>query len=638
MAAAAAETRKLQSSPICTVSLARCGFSLSCAVATTSGHQVAVEEIEFDQASSRDVERGLEHDWESRNSTCLVFPPQLPRAAGVHGAFKNDCSDDRHCRFSESPRPQRCMQVPREWQGQPQPVPMSKENHRGVDSDFNGKIGRPCTASGSEMGCDSETDTMSALSEMRVRSRADHSEVHDNIGESQREQATRQRHCRLERVQGLLRAGRAFEARRQLTKLESDLSTVSDGAASLSLPSDDEERLRRLCACIDQSQQPDIQKGFSCHTASDGVSANGLSFAYRLDAQEMTLVSTCKYAGHSSLRALAAFCEVDLCSGFKPNVTKACVLSEAHPAEGLWRVHQKGMMSGRKEDNIVHTSVVDALDEVDGSIWVYVGAPFLEGRQDFCGVMLPVPDIGTERITHGGTLCRITPLERPEASISSSSTPTAGFELTMIIRSRVPKATAAMPSFLLRVLIGKGAQKSVEMFRTHLRNCQDLDVRLSDGPRAELYEQIRRHLAGEKEIRMVSALTRPKQQQLQQQQQQQLQEQQQEEIQLTQQQLQEQETVDDDKQLETDMDTVRSSHLPTSEQRLVRGWLEAAVETPAQKRSSVKSSDCSSGEHSPTCLETVTTYDSATEFTFAEIAIVAHAKARPVSRRRRHFQ
>lgn len=278
-------------------------------------------------------------------------------------------------------------------------------------------------------------------------------------------------------------AGRMIEAHRQLYHLEMSGMSPEEFIDAQSL-----DQIR----CVGdhyQSSTSVLQMESSGGWIKEKLSAD-VEFGYRIANGEIHLVSSTDCENYDILKALAALCEVDLCKGYKPNVSRAESVGDARRGiESIWRIYQRGMMSGKLEDNIAQVSVVDALDENLGALWVSVRAPQHQGISELSGVRIPAPQTGMNRCYYGTSTFCLTPKD-----IWSGR---QGFRMTMAVCGPAPRATLVMPTFALKALMRKGAKDMVGSFLEHLETCTELEQRIHTSPRKHFYSMVTRRLTRE---------------------------------------------------------------------------------------------------------------------------------------------
>jgi hypothetical protein len=267
-------------------------------------------------------------------------------------------------------------------------------------------------------------------------------------------------------------AGRILDACKQLSRLEQAGLALEEFFSPPML-----EHVRRVESCFEASMD------LLCSDADSSWKAEkldeGTEFRYKLSDGEVHLVSTAMYNDVDILRAFAAVCEVDLCKGYKPNVTSVEPLVDQCTVDSIWRIFQRGMISGRREDNIVQVSAVDALDEPLRSLWVSIYAPWHQGVTELRGVPIPPPQAGATRHLGRSTVC-LTP-----------NGDGSGFQMKMALSAPAPRAVNMMPSFALKAFMRKCAKETVFSFSKHINYCTELDQRVSN---SDWYASVREHV------------------------------------------------------------------------------------------------------------------------------------------------
>lgn len=282
-----------------------------------------------------------------------------------------------------------------------------------------------------------------------------------------------------EAIEAAMNSGRIAEALRTLARLE-----AMDPEGASKLDSSLVHCIRRVGERYEASM-PALQMDESNGKWIKEQLSDGIEYGYRFYKDECHLVSTVDYEDTEILRALAGMCEVDLCSGYKTNVQSANALDDSNPMESVWQIFQNGMLSGKPEDNIVQVSVVDALEEDLGSLWVSVYAV----NSEACKVTMPPCKKGASRFTVGSS----TACMRPNKSDGSR-----GFRMTMSLCTPAYATVKMMPTFVLKGFMRKGAQDMTSKFQKHINECSELEKRIQDSSRADFYKSIKEHLAGAK--------------------------------------------------------------------------------------------------------------------------------------------
>lgn len=193
------------------------------------------------------------------------------------------------------------------------------------------------------------------------------------------------------------------------------------------------------------------------------------------------MVMNAEFEGCDMLLAVAGLAEVDLSSGYNRSVVAAKNLgSLADMPESLWHVSSKSTITGRMEECIVQVSVVDALAEPAGCIWVLMEVPSLEeGRAEVDGVPIPPPQ---KRQDAGLTAFRLRPLGD------------GAFALQMSVSVPNASAVAMVPAFALKRIARMGVQQGTKAFRKYITINLALPERVSNGPRADFYCHLQHHL------------------------------------------------------------------------------------------------------------------------------------------------
>jgi hypothetical protein len=280
-----------------------------------------------------------------------------------------------------------------------------------------------------------------------------------------------------------MREGRIVDAKRDLACMRAIGFPVEEHVASRTLEQVDRV-VGRFEASLDELYM-DPAKGW----IKDWL-VEGIEFGYHILDGTLSLVSVAEYDGCDILKAFAAICEVDLCHGYKTNVTCATPVDGWHATDSVWRILQYGMMSGGLEDNVVQLSIVDALDEPLGSLWASMYVPsHVSGLH---GMKPPGPQAGAARALAGHSTVCITPV----ATSSSMGSEAQRFRMKMAVSGPVPRAVALMPSILLKAAVRRCAKDMVAAFWKHATECAELDHRISASPRARFYSAIRQHLLG----------------------------------------------------------------------------------------------------------------------------------------------
>lgn len=195
------------------------------------------------------------------------------------------------------------------------------------------------------------------------------------------------------------------------------------------------------------------------------------------------------------MKALAALCEGDLCQSYRPSTLSAELMGERGIMESLWRVRRRSSTSGAIKDGLSEVSVMDALDESSGSLWVVMQTPALGAASEIYGVTTPPEVQSSRRCKDEGTIFRITPLRSRDPSVSH------GFTLSSFTCTRPSAPSLAllssMPSFALRAVIRRRVLELTDAFGQYVQARGSLDERLSTSRWAVFYSEVRRRLEGD---------------------------------------------------------------------------------------------------------------------------------------------
>eukprot|EP00445_Apocalathium_hangoei_P058539 CAMPEP_0204079892 /NCGR_PEP_ID=MMETSP0360-20130528/173090_1 /ASSEMBLY_ACC=CAM_ASM_000342 /TAXON_ID=268821 /ORGANISM="Scrippsiella Hangoei, Strain SHTV-5" /LENGTH=489 /DNA_ID=CAMNT_0051028645 /DNA_START=11 /DNA_END=1479 /DNA_ORIENTATION=- len=199
-----------------------------------------------------------------------------------------------------------------------------------------------------------------------------------------------------------LRAGRWIEARQRLESLEA----AGTSEAVQYLDDSTMERLRRINARFEDSLhelKPKEQDGWILNQTAN----HGLDFRFRLTSRTLEVVSSKVFEGVDALHAFIGLCEFDLQRKYDKQILDVQTLEQVGTGDSLWRIVKQVAVA--KEDNVLHVSCIDALDEPLGALWVSTYTPVLlaasnrneatSGSGDrhpveACGVTLPAPQDG----------------------------------------------------------------------------------------------------------------------------------------------------------------------------------------------------------------------------------------------------
>mmetsp|Transcript_62678 Transcript_62678/g.115250 ORF Transcript_62678/g.115250 Transcript_62678/m.115250 type:complete len:472 (-) Transcript_62678:148-1563(-) len=282
------------------------------------------------------------------------------------------------------------------------------------------------------------------------------------------------------------RAGRAVEAYRELLRIEDAGSNPNEFLDEASI-----ERIQRIGARY-ESSQGEIQAAAGSDWVFDHDAASGLELAFRSGDSLFQMVATAKFEREDPLRAFAALCEHDLCTGYNKEVSRVEQLGgrHDHPHDSIWRMWKQGKLG--TEDNIRQLSCVDALDEPLGALWVSVYSPSPQEISTLRGVKIPPADARCRRAWNSQMTFCIKPLK------AANDQSHGGFSLTVSICTKpspvAKKLLSFTPSRLLGSKVRSEALLMMNNFGKHVATCGELDQRLTTSSRAELYASVRQRL------------------------------------------------------------------------------------------------------------------------------------------------
>eukprot|EP00928_Gymnodinium_smaydae_P015949 TRINITY_DN15937_c0_g1_i3.p1 TRINITY_DN15937_c0_g1~~TRINITY_DN15937_c0_g1_i3.p1 ORF type:complete len:635 (-),score=73.42 TRINITY_DN15937_c0_g1_i3:107-2011(-) len=279
-----------------------------------------------------------------------------------------------------------------------------------------------------------------------------------------------------------LRMGRWVEAYRRLRELEL-MGSDPLKAFSPSMV----ERIRRIGSRFEASVR-DFHDDNAWTKAHD--SASGLDFAYRLSNSTFQIVTSTVYTGIDALQAFVTLCEYDLCSRYCADVVGLEPLRERF-YDSLWRVRKTGQNGN--EDNVLHVSCLDALDEPLGALWVCAYTP--EDSWKDASVSIPDPKEGSVRVG----LWRMTfavepvwPQSNSNVDVSNvGSESSHAFKLTVSLCRRPTSAACMFPEVVMR----REVATVMDRFHAFLKDNNELNWRILFSRRAPFYDEVRRHLS-----------------------------------------------------------------------------------------------------------------------------------------------
>lgn len=289
------------------------------------------------------------------------------------------------------------------------------------------------------------------------------------------------------RIEAALRAGRLLEANRDLQILESyaDAERILGEAVV--------ERITRVCSYHDRSKQM-LKNLDMCGWITETSKDNNTMSSCKLGQGQFAVRMSFELQG-DIVQAFAALLEFDVPCGFDrivPSAGEAEVilsLAGAHnPMDSTWSVlsHEKNLAS--REDNVWQMSAIDTLDE-DNALWIcmYTPPPSTAKLRE---VIQRQIQPGRTRVKSGMGVYVLTPLTEGR------------FRLDMIMESELPRAAyrimSWVPEFLFKRVLRARQTSFPGAFRRAIA-CPELEARMREGKRPELYGHIRRHITSEQE-------------------------------------------------------------------------------------------------------------------------------------------
>eukprot|EP00929_Paragymnodinium_shiwhaense_P078895 TRINITY_DN40940_c0_g2_i1.p1 TRINITY_DN40940_c0_g2~~TRINITY_DN40940_c0_g2_i1.p1 ORF type:complete len:747 (+),score=150.27 TRINITY_DN40940_c0_g2_i1:96-2336(+) len=289
-----------------------------------------------------------------------------------------------------------------------------------------------------------------------------------------------------ERIMQAAKAGRWLEAYRVLKDLEDTGCDVGEHEVRAST----QERAKRIGQRFEETQQS------FAHSAAGGWTDSWdpelcLDFSFKMSNSTISVVSSKVFEGFDAFQALVALCEFDLFAKHC-NVNAADPL-RTRPNDDLWRVRKTSRQG--EEDNIMHVSWLDALDEENPALWFSVYTPDSADSQELCGVQVPPPDTGAMRVGLWRCCYLISPVWggslRKKKAASSSGALLPAFKLTLSLCRRTSMAACLFPEEVMRREVGS-IFESLTMLLTEESS---LDWRALFSWRAPFYDSVRWHLA-----------------------------------------------------------------------------------------------------------------------------------------------
>jgi len=219
-------------------------------------------------------------------------------------------------------------------------------------------------------------------------------------------------------------------------------------------------------------------------TPSDGWSdqrdeSTGSDVSVRLANQKFQVRYSTIIEGFDALEAFVGLCEYDLAHVYSADVREVHCLQATDICDTIW--HVKKQTHWGNEDNIMHLSCIDALDEPIGGLWCSMYTPAEENIHTLNGANLPRTEEGSVRV--GFWHCSYI--------IEPAWTNPPSCKLTFGI-SRRPSSAAYIFSAVMR----REVEKIVSDFKAFLGKTpgNELNWRALFSPMAPFYDCVRRHL------------------------------------------------------------------------------------------------------------------------------------------------
>ena len=284
------------------------------------------------------------------------------------------------------------------------------------------------------------------------------------------------------RIETAVLAGRLLEANRHLQVLKScaDAERILGDAMV--------ERITRVCSYHDRHQQMLKNLG-ECGWITETLKEHNTTCSCKLSNGQFAVRMSFELDG-DIVRALAAVLEFDVQCGFDrivPSTAVADVIlplaGADNPMDSTWSVlsHVKNLAS--REDNVWQISAIDSLDE-DNSLWVCMYTP-PPSTAELREVLQRQIQPGRTRVKSGMGVYSLTPLTE------------RSFRLDMIMESAMSpvayKLMSSVPqSILKRVLRAQATEFPGALMKGMYR--PELEARMDEGTRQELYGKIRHHI------------------------------------------------------------------------------------------------------------------------------------------------
>mmetsp|Transcript_50261 Transcript_50261/g.92875 ORF Transcript_50261/g.92875 Transcript_50261/m.92875 type:complete len:369 (-) Transcript_50261:5-1111(-) len=255
------------------------------------------------------------------------------------------------------------------------------------------------------------------------------------------------------------------------------------------------ERLTRLNAKFQESQ--DLLhvkvKDLPFHERNDKLD---LDWGFMFKGDKFRLMYTVVHE-LDIMRSFAAYQEADLSKGYKSALVSAEAVGEQTANDTIWRCKSASdSLPGLKSDSVTVYNFIDTLDDESGSIWFCSYTPPENAQHSFNGIQIPPVDDknGYARASYFFSAALLTPLEE------KSSKKVQRFRVTSVNEFKVPPMVLTPIKWTPHSIIAKGSRSNLEdsivKFRSFVQTATELDERLTDSPRAPLYQAIWAHISG----------------------------------------------------------------------------------------------------------------------------------------------
>mmetsp|Transcript_55283 Transcript_55283/g.131844 ORF Transcript_55283/g.131844 Transcript_55283/m.131844 type:complete len:368 (+) Transcript_55283:93-1196(+) len=293
-----------------------------------------------------------------------------------------------------------------------------------------------------------------------------------------------------EALKAAISKGRFIEANEIAAALQASGSSIPN-----TLGDRGAERLARICKKYQESKE-------FLHVKVKDLPYNehnaklGLDWGFMFKGDKFRLMYTVEHE-LDIMKSFAAYQEADLSKGYKAALVSAEAVGPQSPNDTIWRCKSASdSLPGLKADSVTIYNFVDALDDDCRSIWFCSYTPPEGSQKNFNGIDIPPVDDknGYARSSYFFSAALLTPLEE------KSSNRVQRFRVTSVNEFQVPQIVLTPIKWTPHSIIAKGSRSNIEdsivKFRAFVESSPDLDQRLKDSPRAELYQHIWAHLSG----------------------------------------------------------------------------------------------------------------------------------------------